>query len=99
MVFADPPFLSDECLTKTAVTVKFMAKEKIILCTGKFLVICFHEKKTFRNIIMILYLGAVMQSMAKKLLNLDQCTYEPKHTKNLANEFRCYTNYDFDNFI
>ena len=45
MVFADPPFLSDECLTKTAVTVKFMAKEKIILCTGKFLVICFHEKK------------------------------------------------------
>jgi len=76
LVFADPPFLSDECLTKTAVTVKFMAKEKIILCTG-----------------------AVMQSMAKKLLNLDQCTYEPKHTKNLANEFRCYTNYDFDNFI
>ena len=45
LVFADPPFLSDECLTKTAVTVKFMAKEKIILCTGKFLVICFHEKK------------------------------------------------------
>ena len=40
-----------------------------------------------------------MQSMAKKLLNLDQCTYEPKHTKNLANEFRCYTNYDFDNFV
>ena len=38
LVFADPPFLSDECLTKTAVTVKFMAKEKIILCTGKFLV-------------------------------------------------------------
>jgi 16S rRNA G966 N2-methylase RsmD len=35
LVFADPPFLSEECLTKTAVTVKFLAKDKIVLCTGK----------------------------------------------------------------
>jgi 16S rRNA G966 N2-methylase RsmD len=34
VVFADPPFLSEECLTKTAVTMKFLAKKKIILCTG-----------------------------------------------------------------
>ncbi|XP_018321041.1 EEF1A lysine methyltransferase 1 isoform X2 [Agrilus planipennis] len=33
-VIADPPFLSDECLTKTAVTLKYLAKENIILCTG-----------------------------------------------------------------
>lgn len=34
LVIADPPFLSDECLTKTAVTIKFLTKEKIVLCTG-----------------------------------------------------------------
>ena len=36
LVFADPPFLSDECLTKTMVTVKFLTKDggKIVLCTG-----------------------------------------------------------------
>ncbi|XP_021920955.1 EEF1A lysine methyltransferase 1 isoform X2 [Zootermopsis nevadensis] len=34
VVVADPPFLSEECLTKTAVTVKHLAKHKIILCTG-----------------------------------------------------------------
>jgi 16S rRNA G966 N2-methylase RsmD len=34
LVFADPPFLSEECLTKTAVTLKFLAKERIVLCTG-----------------------------------------------------------------
>jgi 16S rRNA G966 N2-methylase RsmD len=34
LVFADPPFLSEECLTKTAVTIKYLAKEKIVLCTG-----------------------------------------------------------------
>ena len=36
LVLADPPFLSDECLTKTAVTLKFLAKDKILLCTGNF---------------------------------------------------------------
>lgn len=34
LVIADPPFLSEECLTKTAVTIKYLAKQKIILCTG-----------------------------------------------------------------
>ena len=36
LVFADPPFLSEECLTKTMVTVKFLTKDsgKIVLCTG-----------------------------------------------------------------
>ncbi|CAG0901161.1 unnamed protein product, partial [Cyprideis torosa] len=34
VVVADPPFLSEECLTKVSETVRFMAKDKIILCTG-----------------------------------------------------------------
>jgi len=34
VVFADPPFLSEECLTKTAVTMKYVAKEKMVLCSG-----------------------------------------------------------------
>ncbi|CAG9818493.1 unnamed protein product [Phaedon cochleariae] len=34
LVIADPPFLSEECLTKTAVTVRYLTKNKIILCTG-----------------------------------------------------------------
>ncbi|PFX31229.1 EEF1A lysine methyltransferase 1-like [Stylophora pistillata] len=34
LVVADPPFLSEECLRKTAETIKYLGKEKIILCTG-----------------------------------------------------------------
>ncbi|WKX99703.1 hypothetical protein Q1695_014518 [Nippostrongylus brasiliensis] len=36
IVIADPPFLADECLLKTAQTVRLLAKPnaKIILCTG-----------------------------------------------------------------
>ncbi|GLG99395.1 Protein-lysine N-methyltransferase CG9154, partial [Gryllus bimaculatus] len=47
VVIADPPFLSEECLSRVSETLKFMAKDKIILCTG-----------------------AVMQELAKQLLNL-----------------------------
>ena len=36
VVIADPPFLSEECTTKTAVTVKYLAMPdaKLIYCTG-----------------------------------------------------------------
>lgn len=34
VVVMDPPFLSEDCLTKSAITAKFLAKDKIILCTG-----------------------------------------------------------------
>ncbi|XP_022817601.1 EEF1A lysine methyltransferase 1 [Spodoptera litura] len=34
LVVADPPFLSEECITKTSQTIKLMAKDKIIVCTG-----------------------------------------------------------------
>ena len=35
VVIADPPYLSQECLQKTADTVSFLAKAKLILCTGQ----------------------------------------------------------------
>lgn len=70
IVIADPPFLSEECLCKTAVTVKFLAKDKIILCTG-----------------------AIMEEIADKLLGAKPCDFQPKHSNQLQNEFRCYTNY------
>ncbi|KAK5640511.1 hypothetical protein RI129_011322 [Pyrocoelia pectoralis] len=35
LVIADPPFLSEDCLTKMAVTIKFLARNDIILCTGE----------------------------------------------------------------
>ncbi|XP_034245449.1 EEF1A lysine methyltransferase 1 [Thrips palmi] len=34
LVIADPPFLSEECLSKVSTTIKHLSKDKIILCTG-----------------------------------------------------------------
>lgn len=36
LVVADPPFLSEECLTKVAQTIKLLNSPKILLCTGQF---------------------------------------------------------------
>ncbi|XP_028991997.1 EEF1A lysine methyltransferase 1 isoform X2 [Betta splendens] len=34
VVLADPPYLSEECLSKVAETVKYLSKGKVLLCTG-----------------------------------------------------------------
>ncbi|XP_075054959.1 EEF1A lysine methyltransferase 1 [Mixophyes fleayi] len=71
IVLADPPYLSEECLRKTAETVRYLSKGKILLCTG-----------------------AVMEDLVTQILGLKMCKFIPKHTRSLANEFRCYTNYE-----
>ncbi|XP_062983107.1 EEF1A lysine methyltransferase 1 [Elgaria multicarinata webbii] len=42
----------------------------------------------------LLCTGSVMEEYAAKYLGVKMCKFIPKHTRNLANEFRCYTNYD-----
>ena len=37
--------------------------------------------------------GAVMAELAEELLGVKECDFRPGHVNNLANEFRCYTNY------
>ena len=73
VVVADPPFLSDECLTKTAMTMRYLSKGPLILCTG-----------------------AIMEELASRLLQVKLCEFQPKHKNNLANDFRCYANFQFD---
>lgn len=34
LVLADPPYLSEECLSKVAQTVQYLSKDKVLLCTG-----------------------------------------------------------------
>ncbi|CAL8388865.1 EEF1A lysine methyltransferase 1 [Gadus morhua] len=42
----------------------------------------------------LLCTGAIMEEHAEELLGLRRCGFLPKHNKNLANEFRCFTSYD-----
>ncbi|MEQ2218778.1 hypothetical protein XENOCAPTIV_007975 [Xenoophorus captivus] len=70
IVLADPPYLSEECLSKVAKTIKYLSKGKVLLCTG-----------------------AIMENVAKELLDVKMCSFLPKHNRNLSNEFRCFINY------
>ncbi|KAG9491999.1 EEF1A lysine methyltransferase 1 [Eleutherodactylus coqui] len=71
LVLVDPPYLSEECLRKTAETIQFLSKGKILLCTG-----------------------AVMEDLVTQILGLKMCKFIPKHNRSLANEFKCFANYD-----
>ncbi|XP_028289435.1 EEF1A lysine methyltransferase 1 [Parambassis ranga] len=41
----------------------------------------------------LLCTGAIMENVAKDLLNVQMCSFLPKHNRNLSNEFRCFVNY------
>ena len=34
-----------------------------------------------------------MEALASRLLGTHACEFVPRHSRNLANEFRCYANY------
>ncbi|KAJ3082655.1 EEF1A lysine methyltransferase 1 [Quaeritorhiza haematococci] len=85
VVVADPPFLSEECLTKTAKTVRWLLKKggdgttadgqengagRIIFCTG-----------------------AVMRPLVRRELGARLTAFQPRHKGRLSNEFACYTSY------
>ena len=77
-VLCDPPFLSSDCQTKAALTVRWLSRPvetgipRIIVCTGERMEATIHK----------LYQG------------VKTTTFEPRHTHGLCNEFRCYANYD-----
>ncbi|KAI1424246.1 putative N6-adenine methyltransferase-domain-containing protein [Xylaria sp. FL1777] len=85
-VIVDPPFLSDDCQTKMAMTIRWLAHTnasttttpnsnlpRVIICTGERM-----EKLVNR-----LY----------KPLGVSTTTYEPVHS-GLKNEFCCYANFE-----
>ncbi|KAK3677433.1 Protein-lysine N-methyltransferase efm5 [Recurvomyces mirabilis] len=85
-IICDPPFLSEDCQTKTALTVRFLARSwkpfdgssgdglKLISCTGE----------------------RVDETLAKLYgkIGTKMTTFEPEHSKGLSNEFRCYANFE-----
>lgn len=84
-IICDPPFLSEDCQTKSALTVRYLAREwkpenegglRFISCTGE-----------------------RMESTILKLygkIGIKTTDYEPEHSKGLSNEFQCYANFEGD---
>ncbi|QIX00772.1 hypothetical protein AMS68_006289 [Peltaster fructicola] len=78
-LICDPPFLSEDCQTKTALTARFLSKDwskdgvKLISCTGERMESTIHR----------LY----------DAVGVRTTDFEPEHRKGLSNEFRCFANF------
>ncbi|KAK4194984.1 putative N6-adenine methyltransferase-domain-containing protein [Triangularia verruculosa] len=77
-IICDPPFLSQDCQTKAAITVNWLFKpaadKKIIVCTGE----------RMEALVTRLY----------RSVGIRTTDYEPVHARGLSNEFYCYANFD-----
>jgi aspartokinase len=83
-MICDPPFLSEDCQTKAALTVRWLSKPmddqyKLIVCTGE----------RMENLI---------TTKLYKSLGVKTTDYEPVHAKGLSNEFYCYANFECDDW-
>lgn len=80
VIIIDPPFLSEDCQTKTALTVRWLARSwereglKLIACTGE----------RMEGLIHKLY----------SKVGVRTTDFVVEHAKGLSNEFRCYANFE-----
>ncbi|KAH7095103.1 putative N6-adenine methyltransferase-domain-containing protein [Paraphoma chrysanthemicola] len=80
-IICDPPFLSEDCQTKAALTVRWLSKSwtpeslRLIVCTGE----------RMESLVTIKLYGKV---------GTKTTDYEIMHAKGLSNEFRCYANFE-----
>ncbi|KAH8163250.1 hypothetical protein CIB48_g5007 [Xylaria polymorpha] len=84
-MICDPPFLSDDCQTKMAMTLRWLARPKTTTSSsvGLRVLICTGER---------------MEALVNRLyrpLRVRTTTYEPAHS-GLKNEFLCYANFECD---
>lgn len=80
-VIVDPPFLSDECQTKAALTVRWLARDwsseglKILACTGE-------------------RMGDLVKRLYGRV-GARETDFVVEHGSGLGNEFRCFGNFEW----
>ncbi|KAI1080288.1 putative N6-adenine methyltransferase-domain-containing protein [Whalleya microplaca] len=81
-IICDPPFLSEDCQTKMALTVRWLSRPSAPKSTpGARLIVCTGERM------------APLVTKLYRSLSLRATTYEPVH-RTLSNEFWCYANFE-----
>ena len=78
-IICDPPFLSEDCQIKTALTVRWLSKSWI--SDGLRLIVCTGER-----------METLIHKIYSKV-GIETTNFEVQHAKGLSNEFRCYSNF------
>jgi 16S rRNA G966 N2-methylase RsmD len=91
-VICDPPFLSEDCQTKAALTVRWLAKKWP--ASGSAI-----STSSKQQLKLITCTGERMETLIHKLyakVGIKTTSFEVVHAKGLSNEFRCYANFESD---
>ncbi|KAI0969072.1 putative N6-adenine methyltransferase-domain-containing protein [Xylaria arbuscula] len=86
-IIVDPPFLSDDCQTKMAMTIRWLARTNNTSTT---------VEGSKSNPRVLICTGERMEKLVNRLykpLGVSTTTFEPVHS-GLKNEFRCYANFE-----
>jgi hypothetical protein len=84
-IIVDPPFLSDECQTKAALTVRWLSKVwKSAEEDGLQLVVCTGER-----------MGELVKRLYSKI-GVRETDFVVRHGSGLSNEFRCFANFEWE---
>lgn len=82
-LICDPPFLSEDCQTKTALTMRWLMKPspstRIISCTGE-------------------RMAELITTKLYKPQGVRTTTFLPQHANGLSNEFLSYANFECDDW-
>jgi hypothetical protein len=94
-VALDPPFLNDDCMTKSSETVRTLCNKNtsILVSTGKSREYGYNTRDSAANTVS----GWTVRDSIKRNLNANIAKFRPRHKGGLANAFRCYVNYTADN--
>ncbi|KAL2134615.1 hypothetical protein VTI74DRAFT_11357 [Chaetomium olivicolor] len=84
-IICDPPFLSEDCQTKAALTVKWLSKPQP------------SSEASAQQLRLIVCTGERMQDVVNRVyrsFGLRTTDYDPVHARGLSNEFYCYANFE-----
>lgn len=97
-IICDPPFLSDDCQTKSMIDLHYCAYlSKLTPLPVVALTIRWLLKPNDASQRVIVCTGERMQNLINKLyksLGVKTTSYKPKHANGLSNEFYCYANFE-----
>ncbi|KAF1982019.1 hypothetical protein K402DRAFT_212562 [Aulographum hederae CBS 113979] len=90
-IICDPPFLSEDCQTKAALTVRWLSKNWSSI-----------EESPSSPLRLLVCTGERMEQLISRLYGkagIRTTSFEIQHSKGLSNEFRCYANFESDIWI
>ncbi|KAK4124160.1 hypothetical protein N657DRAFT_644361 [Parathielavia appendiculata] len=88
-IICDPPFLSEDCQTKAALTVRWLSKPPSSSSSD--------SQQQPQRTRLIVCTGERMQDIVKRVyrfFGLRITDYDPVHARGLSNEFYCYANFE-----